>query len=144
MEQLDFSISENSVVCPHTPANLHHRSLAPPAGASRRLAGENQTARGTAQCWVRAAPTVLRTALSTVDPAALLAFFGNYEDLYRGLDDAEQQQLLALPPTGFDDDTATWSIVRAQTRWPSDMSGDRYGEEWGDSTAQHALGGGSA
>ena len=37
-------------------------------------------------------------------PAALLAFFGNYQDLYWVLDDAQQQQLLALPPSAFDDD----------------------------------------
>jgi tetratricopeptide (TPR) repeat protein len=31
------------------------------------------------------------------------------------LDDAEQRQLLALPPSAFDDDRAGWAIVRAQT-----------------------------
>ena len=31
------------------------------------------------------------------------------------LDDAQQQQLLALPPSAFDDDRGAWGIVRAQT-----------------------------
>lgn len=28
---------------------------------------------------------------------------------------AEQQQILALPPSAFDDDRRSWAIVRAQT-----------------------------
>ena len=61
------------------------------------------------------ARAVVRTALSTVDPAALLAFLGNFQDLYWVLDDDQQQQLLTLPPSAFDDDRGTWAIVRAQT-----------------------------
>src|SRR5712692_10899084 len=68
------------------------------------------------------ARAVVRTALTAVEPAALLAFFGNYQDLYWVLDDAQQQQLLALPPSAFDDDRATWAIVRAQTY---DLRGNR-------------------
>ena len=59
---------------------------------------------------------VVRAALPTVDPAALLAFFGNYWDLYWVLDDAQQQQLLTLrrvPSTT----TGERGIVRAQTYW---------------------------
>jgi TolB-like protein/Tfp pilus assembly protein PilF len=63
------------------------------------------------------AQAVVGTALSTVDPAALLAFFGNYWDLCWVLDDAQQQQLLTLSPSAFDDDRAVWGIVRAQTYW---------------------------
>ena len=63
------------------------------------------------------ARAVVRAALPTVDPAELLAFFGNYQDLYWVLDDAQQQQLLTLPPSAFDNDRGTWSIVRAQTYW---------------------------
>ncbi len=33
------------------------------------------------------------------------------------LDDAQQQQLLTLPPGAFDNDRGAWSIVRAQTYW---------------------------
>ena len=61
------------------------------------------------------AQAVVRAALPNVDPAALLAFFGNFQDLYWVLEDAEQQQLLTLPPSAFDDDRGTWSAVRAQT-----------------------------
>ena len=36
-------------------------------------------------------------------------------DLYWILDDAaQQQQLLALPPSAFDDDSGTWGLVLAQ------------------------------
>jgi TolB-like protein len=61
------------------------------------------------------ARAVVHTALTAVEPAALLAFFGNYQDLYWVLDDAQQQQLLALPPSAFDNDRGVWAIVRAQT-----------------------------
>jgi eukaryotic-like serine/threonine-protein kinase len=63
------------------------------------------------------ARAVVRAALPTVDPAALLVFFGNYWDLYWVLDDAQQRQLLTLPPSAFDDDRGAWGIVRAQTYW---------------------------
>ena len=33
------------------------------------------------------------------------------------LDDAQQQHLLTLPPSAFDNDRGSWSIVRAQTYW---------------------------
>ena len=61
------------------------------------------------------ARAVMRTALTTVEPASLIAFFGYYWDLYWVLDDAQQQQLLALPPSAFDNDRATWAIIRAET-----------------------------
>jgi len=61
------------------------------------------------------AQAVVRTALTTVEPAALLAFFGNYQDLYWVLDDAQQQQLLGLPPSAFDNDRSAWGMIRAQT-----------------------------
>src|SRR5439155_23405785 len=50
------------------------------------------------------ARAVVRTALTAVEPAALLAIFGNYWDLYWVLDDSQQQQLLALPPSAWDHD----------------------------------------
>jgi tetratricopeptide (TPR) repeat protein len=61
------------------------------------------------------ARAVVGAALGTVEPAALLAFFGNYFDLYWVLDDAQQQQLLTLRPGSFDDDRGAWGIVLAQT-----------------------------
>jgi tetratricopeptide (TPR) repeat protein len=63
------------------------------------------------------AQAVVRVGLRTVDSAALLVFFGIYWDLYWVLDDAQQQQLLTLPPSAFDDDRGSWGIVRAQTYW---------------------------
>jgi hypothetical protein len=53
--------------------------------------------------------------MSAVDAAEVVAFFGNFQDLYWVLDDTQQQQLLTLPPSSFDDDRGLWSIVRAQT-----------------------------
>jgi TolB-like protein len=61
------------------------------------------------------AQTVVRTALSTIEPEALLPYFANYWDLYWVLDDAQQQQLLAFPPGAFDNDRGVWAIVRAET-----------------------------
>jgi len=61
------------------------------------------------------ARAVMRTALTTVEPTALVAFFGYFWDLYWVLDDAQQQQLLALAPSAFDNDRATWAIIRAET-----------------------------
>ncbi|MFL5530556.1 MAG: protein kinase domain-containing protein [Gemmatimonadales bacterium] len=63
------------------------------------------------------AQAVVRAGLPTVDSAALLAFLGIYWDLYWVLDDAQQRQLLTLPPSAFDDDRGNWGIVRAQTYW---------------------------
>jgi tetratricopeptide (TPR) repeat protein len=50
-----------------------------------------------------------------VETASLVAFFGTYEDLYWVLDDAQQQQLLTLPASYFDDDRGNWALVRAET-----------------------------
>ncbi|HET7599657.1 MAG TPA: hypothetical protein VFK09_05170, partial [Gemmatimonadales bacterium] len=61
------------------------------------------------------AQAVVGRALATLNRAAVLAFFGNYHDLYWVLDDDQQRELLALPPAAFDNDVATWAIVRAQT-----------------------------
>jgi TolB-like protein len=61
------------------------------------------------------ARAILRTALTAVEPAPLFAYFGNFYDLYWVLDDAQQQQLLSLTPSAFDDDRGAWAIVRAQT-----------------------------
>ncbi len=83
------------------PANLHIiEQQAMVALAQGDLAGAQKT---------------VRAALTSVEPAALLAYFGVYWDLYWVLDHAQQQQLLLLPPSAFDDDRATWAIVRAQT-----------------------------
>ena len=76
---------------------------------------QNRAMVALAQGDLAGAQAVVRTALTIVEPAALLAYFANYWDLYWMLDDGQQQQLLALPPSAFDDDRGSWGIVRAQT-----------------------------
>jgi serine/threonine-protein kinase len=61
------------------------------------------------------ARAVVRKALTTVEPEALFAYLGTYQDLYWVLDDAQQRQLLALPPSAFDNARDAWALVRAQT-----------------------------
>ncbi len=61
------------------------------------------------------ARALLQSASDTVERAALVAYMASYYDLYWVLDDAAQQQVLALPPSDFDDDRGTWGLVRAQT-----------------------------
>jgi serine/threonine-protein kinase len=63
------------------------------------------------------AQAVIRAGLTRVEPEALLAYLGNFLDLYWVLDDAQQQQLLTLPPSAFDNDRGAWAIVRAQTHY---------------------------
>jgi eukaryotic-like serine/threonine-protein kinase len=61
------------------------------------------------------AQAVIKAAPKEVDPAALAAYLANYEDLYWVLDESQQQLLLRLRPSAFDDDRATWGLVLAQT-----------------------------
>jgi eukaryotic-like serine/threonine-protein kinase len=68
------------------------------------------------------ARAVLHSAPAEVEPTALVANIGNYWDLCWVLDDAQQQLLLRLGPTVYDDDRGTWGIVRAQTYY---LRGDR-------------------
>ena len=68
------------------------------------------------------ARAVISAAPQEVSPAALVAFLANYWDLFWLLDDSQQQLLLRLPPSAFDDDRGTWGIVLAQTYW---LRGDR-------------------
>jgi tetratricopeptide (TPR) repeat protein len=59
------------------------------------------------------ARAVLRAAANRIDPATLYPFFANYQDMYWLLDDAQQRQVLAAPPSAFDDDRGSWGLVRA-------------------------------
>jgi eukaryotic-like serine/threonine-protein kinase len=61
------------------------------------------------------ARAVIHSAPPEVEPTALVANFANYWDLCWALDDAQQQLLLRLGPSVYDDDRGTWGIVRAQT-----------------------------
>ena len=76
---------------------------------------EQQAIVALAQGDLARALAVIRAGLTRVEPEALLTYLGNFLDLYWVLDDAQQQQLLALPPAAFDNDRAQWAIVRAQT-----------------------------
>jgi eukaryotic-like serine/threonine-protein kinase len=61
------------------------------------------------------AQAVVRKTITAVDPTAMLAFIAVYQDLYWVLDDAQQQQLLTLPVSAFDNDRGSLAIVRTQT-----------------------------
>ena len=52
------------------------------------------------------ARAVLANAPPTLAQPALVAYFGNYQDMYWMLDDAQQQLLLRLTPSAFFDDRA--------------------------------------
>jgi eukaryotic-like serine/threonine-protein kinase len=54
-------------------------------------------------------------ALMRVDSAVLFAFVATNWDLYWVLTDGQQRQLLTVPVSAFDDDSAQWAIVRAET-----------------------------
>jgi serine/threonine protein kinase/tetratricopeptide (TPR) repeat protein len=60
------------------------------------------------------ARAVINAVPPEVEPTALAVFFGVYADLYWVLSDDQQQLLLRLPPSAFDNDRANWGIVRAQ------------------------------
>ena len=61
-----------------------------------------------------AAVAATRAAAARIDAATLLPFLATYQDLFWVLDDAEQRQVLALPPSAFDDDRGVWGLVRAE------------------------------
>jgi serine/threonine protein kinase len=63
------------------------------------------------------AQAAVRSAVATIDQDAFLAYLGQFWDLYWVPEDAQQQQLLALPPSAFDNDRSAWGLVRAQTYW---------------------------
>jgi tetratricopeptide (TPR) repeat protein len=87
------------------------RALAP----SSPLLLEEQAMVPLAQGDLAGAQAVLRAAPPEVAPTALVAYVGNFWDLFWVLDDAQQQLLLRLRPSAFDDDRAAWGIVLAQT-----------------------------
>jgi eukaryotic-like serine/threonine-protein kinase len=62
-----------------------------------------------------AARAVVSTVATRTEPTALVAYLGNYWDLYWLLDDSQQQLLLRLSPSPFDDDRSAWGIVLAET-----------------------------
>jgi DNA-binding SARP family transcriptional activator/TolB-like protein len=57
---------------------------------------------------------VVHAAERRIDPATLFPFLATYQDLYWVLEDSAQRQVLAMPPSAFDDDRAVWGLVRAE------------------------------
>ncbi len=49
-----------------------------------------------------------------IDPMTLYPFLAMYQDLYWVLDDAQQREVLALPPSAFDNDRGVWGLVRTE------------------------------
>ena len=76
----------------------------------------------------------LDSASQRVNQDELVTYLAIYQDLGWVLDDARQQRLLSLGPEHFDNDRATWSIVRAQVYgWRGDSTSSRV---WGDTAAR--------
>jgi len=61
------------------------------------------------------ARSILAAGAARTDPTALVAYVGNYWDLYWALDEQQQQLLLRLSPAAFDDDRSAWGIVLTET-----------------------------
>jgi serine/threonine-protein kinase len=60
------------------------------------------------------ARAVIRAAERHIDPATLYPFFASYQDMYWVLDEGQQRQVLAEPPSAFDDDRGSWGLVQTQ------------------------------
>jgi serine/threonine-protein kinase len=61
------------------------------------------------------ARAVINDVPKDVDPTALVAYMGTFQELSWVLDDAQQRLLLRLGPGSFDDDRGTWGLVMAHT-----------------------------
>jgi eukaryotic-like serine/threonine-protein kinase len=62
-----------------------------------------------------AARAVVRAALRRVDPAALVVYFGQIQDLYWMLEEPEQELLLRQPESAFSNDRGSWGLTLAET-----------------------------
>ena len=49
-----------------------------------------------------------------INPMTIYPFLAMYQDLYWVLDDAQQRQVLGLPPSAFDNDRGVWGLVRTE------------------------------
>ena len=70
------------------------------------------------------ARAVLAAAEAEVEPTALVAWMAQYWDLYWVLDERQQELLLRIPLSAFDNDRGAWGLVRAQTYY---LRGDPAG-----------------
>jgi serine/threonine-protein kinase len=81
-----------------------------------------------------AARRVINDGLKRVNPDELYVYLAAYYDLGWALNDVEQQRLLVLGPELYDNDRASWAIVRAQVYgWRGDSA---LARAWGDSAAR--------
>ena len=60
------------------------------------------------------ARAVLKAAPKDIEPAALVAYVANYQDLVWVLDEGERELLLRLSPSAFDDDRGVWALCLVQ------------------------------
>ncbi|HYL30564.1 MAG TPA: tetratricopeptide repeat protein, partial [Gemmatimonadales bacterium] len=80
------------------------------------------------------AQAVMRHPPRELDPATLVTWVATGLDGFWLLDDGQQDLLLALPLSAFDDDRATWALARAQVyRLRGDGAAARV---WADSAEQ--------
>jgi len=61
-----------------------------------------------------AARAAVAAGARRIDPATLYPFLAMYQDLYWVLDDAQQREVLTLPPSAFDGDRGVWALVRTE------------------------------
>jgi tetratricopeptide (TPR) repeat protein len=81
-----------------------------------------------------AARGILQNQGARVNQDELSAYMATYQDLGWVLDDAAQRRIVGFGPEQFDDDRATWAIVRAQLYgWRGDSA---LARAWGDSAAR--------
>jgi serine/threonine-protein kinase len=99
----------------HYPAARAAYASAQALAPASLLLLEEQAMIPLAQGDLAGARAVLRAAPAEVAPTALVAYLGNFWDLFWVLDDAQQQLLLRLRPSAFDDDRSAWGFVLAQT-----------------------------
>jgi TolB-like protein/cytochrome c-type biogenesis protein CcmH/NrfG len=67
------------------------------------------------------AQSVIGAVPAETEPAVLVAYLANYQDLFWVLTDEQRRLLLTLTPAEFDGDRGVWALVRAETWW---MEGD--------------------
>jgi serine/threonine-protein kinase len=68
------------------------------------------------------ARAVIRQLSTAVSAPALVAFFANYWDMYWTLDQAQQDILVRLAPTAFDNDRGAWGTALMEAWW---LRGDK-------------------
>jgi eukaryotic-like serine/threonine-protein kinase len=98
LPEAQSAIDRARAVAPTSIGNLHAAAMIAAAGGD-----------------VASARAIIRQGLATnLDTSAVIAFFATYYDLAWLLDAPEQMRALRLSPGDFDDDRATWALVRAE------------------------------